>query len=220
MKSNAVLTTLALAGCLALPAVAGSPPDTAQPLAVRSDGGLTGLDKVRRRADGTQVIEGTLGGQGALAGGGKRVIEGRVAPGNSPGCVTDQGNVVFEGSSRLEIEIGGATPCSGHDQYSVNQSLTLNGATLNVVLFGGFTPQAGQSFDILNWGTLTGTFGRVNLPALPQGLSWDTSELYTQGVLAVVDPSTSNADVPLPLWAVGLLGAALLAPMWRRRRQS
>lgn len=220
MESRFWAPTLALAGCLTWPAVAAPRPDTAQLVAARPDGGLTGLDKDRRRADGAQVVDGTLGGQGTVTGSGTRVIRGRVAPGNSPGCVTDQGNVVFEGGARLEIEIGGATPCSGHDQYSVNLSLTLNGPTLNVVLFGGFTPQAGQAFDILNWGTLTGSFSTVTLPALPPGLSWDDSQLYTQGVLGVIDPMASNADVPLPLWALALLGAAVLGPVWRRSRQS
>jgi hypothetical protein len=49
----------------------------------------------------------------------------------------------------------------------------------------GFTPAAGNSFDILDWGTLSGTFSTINLPAL-SGLAWNTSQLYSTGVLSVV----------------------------------
>ena len=59
------------------------------------------------------------------------------------------------------------------------------GGTLNVSLINGFSPAAGQSFDILNWGSLSGTFAALSLPVLP-GRAWNTSQLYTTGVLSVV----------------------------------
>jgi hypothetical protein len=192
----------------------------AQPVASgagRASTGLRGLEQASRRADGAWVIGGTLSGNGAIAGPGTRVITGKVAPGNSPGCVSDQGNVVFEGSASLEIEIGGTTPCSQFDQYSVALRLTLNGPTLNVLLINGFVPSAGQRFRVLSWGTLVGTFRLVNTPALPAGLSWDTSSLYTSGELAVVGPADAG-EVPLPAWSLGLLGAGLMAVLARRRR--
>jgi len=175
--------------------------------------GITGLDQAIRRPDGAQVITGTLGGNGVIRDQGTRIIQGKVAPGNSPGCVTDQGNVTFEGSAWLEIELGGTTVCTGYDQYTVNLSLTLNSPTLKVLLIDGFVPAAGQRFDILNWGTLTGTFGKLELPALPVDLAWDTSKLYTTGELAVV----TTGDVPLPAWALAVLGGGLLWPALRRR---
>ena len=74
----------------------------------------------------------------------------------------------------------------------------------------GFTPSAGQSFDLFE-GAMTGNFSQVNLPALPNGLSWDAENLYTAGVVRVVpEPST------LALLAVGAV--ALLAHRCRRRR--
>lgn len=195
-------------------------PGTGVGVGMSGKAGITGLDKAKRRADGAWVVEGTLAGEGVIPGPGRRVIRGKVAPGNSPGCVTDQGHVTFEGSAWLEIELGGPAACSGYDQYTVNLSLTLNSPRLEVSLFGGFVPEAGQSFDILNWGTLSGAFGVVNLPALPAGLSWDQSQLHTHGVLTVLGPESSDADVPLPLWAVGLMGAGILAPLLRRDRHT
>lgn len=39
---------------------------------------------------------------------------------------------------------------------------------------------------VLDFASLTGTFGTLNLPALLAGLSWNTSQLYTAEVLRVV----------------------------------
>jgi len=187
-------------------------------LAAPGPSGVKGLASAKRRADGALVIDGTLSGHGTVPGTGTRVITGKVSPGHSPGCVTDQGNVVFEGGATLEIEIGGTTPCTQFDRYSVALSLTLNGPTLNVLLINGFVPAAGQRFDILDWGTLTGTFGRVNLPPLPAGLTWNTAALYTTGELAVVGPPpVAEADVPLPAWALGVLGASLAVALGLRK---
>jgi hypothetical protein len=198
---------------------AGGAAGTTHSAASSAAPGLRGLENATRRADGAMVINGTLSGNGTVAGNGTRVFTGKVAPGNSPGCVSDQGNVVFEGGASLEIEIGGITPCTQFDQYSVALTLTLNGPTLNVLLINGFVPASGQRFRFLIWGTLVGNFGRVNLPALPSGLSWDTTRLYTSGELAVVGPNGLNdGEAPLPAWSLGLLGAGLLAVLARRRR--
>jgi hypothetical protein len=56
---------------------------------------------------------------------------------------------------------------------------------LKVSLVNSFTPSAGQTFDVLDWGTLSGTFSAIQLPALSAGLSWNTSQLYTTGTLSV-----------------------------------
>jgi hypothetical protein len=170
--------------------------------------GVTGLAGAVQRADGAWMVHATLGGHGDIADPGTRVIQGKVAPGSSPGCVTDQGNVVFEAGAQLEIELGGTTACTGYDRYAVALSLSLRGPTMNVVLINGFVPAAGQRFDVLDWGTLTGTFGTVNLPALPHGLTWDTTALHTSGEIAVVAP-VADSDVPLPAWAIVLLGSGL-----------
>ncbi|MCA9232550.1 MAG: hypothetical protein KDA57_18015 [Planctomycetales bacterium] len=118
------------------------------------------------------------------------VNEGGVySPGTSPGISTAT-SVNFEsgsfasGAPQLTMEIGGTTLGTEYDQLDVSGLLSLGGA-LNVVLINGFSPLAGQSFDILNWGTLAGTFQQVNLPTLAGGLAWNTSQLYTTGVLSV-----------------------------------
>jgi hypothetical protein len=61
--------------------------------------------------------------------------------------------------------------------------LSLGGA-LNVSLINNFTPAPGQAFDILDWGSRSGTFASINLPML-SGLAWNTSQLYTSGMISV-----------------------------------
>ena len=58
------------------------------------------------------------------------------------------------------------------------------GGTLKVSLINGFQPLAGNSFDILDWGTLSGTFSAIQLPTITTGI-WNTTQLYTSGVLSI-----------------------------------
>jgi T5SS/PEP-CTERM-associated repeat protein len=123
------------------------------------------------------------------------VNEGGVySPGNSPGIgsaasVDFQSGLFTSGAPRLIMELGGTTPGTEYDQLRVAGALTLNG-TLDVQLVdvggGTFSPHAGNSFDLLDWGSLSGTFSAIQLPALSGSLAWNTSQLYTSGVLSVV----------------------------------
>jgi hypothetical protein len=98
--------------------------------------------------------------------------------------VTFDNNVSFSASASVDIELGGLAAGTQHDKVAVNGALALGGA-LNVTLVNYFAPQAGNTFDILDWGSLSGTFDTVQLPALAAGLTWNTSQLYTTGVLSV-----------------------------------
>ena len=143
------------------------------------------------------------------------------ARGDTTACVSNAGNVVFQASSTLNIELIGTTRCSGYDSYTVGQTLTLQGATLNVTLGNGFVPAAGQSFQILSWKTLSGTFGTLNLPPLGAGSAWNTGALYTTGTISVTGPVVTGGaatDGPLPPWSFVALGAGFLGIAQRRLR--
>ena len=108
---------------------------------------------------------------------------GTFSPGLSPTILT-VGNVALSATSTLIMELGGTSPGSGYDQIQSSGTLAFDG-TLQMSLINGFTPIAGQSFNLFDWMSTSGTFDTLQLPTLA-GLTWNTSQLYTTGVLSVV----------------------------------
>jgi fibronectin-binding autotransporter adhesin len=138
----------------------------------------------------------TLTGAGSISGAVQ--MNGTWAPGNSPGLVTVNSNVVLAGS--LDIELGGlqratsSTSGSGcYDALDATGGLVLGGA-LNVVLTNSFVPAPGNSFEILRYGQLSGVFGAVNLPAFDNGLGWQRVTTGTSMTL-VAARSAMSIDV-------------------------
>jgi hypothetical protein len=136
------------------------------------------------------IFLGSLSGSGGSSGGGDIFFLGDLRPGNSPASVTFDNNVTFAHGA-LDVEIGGTSIGSQYDHIKVTGSLSLGG-TLKVSTINSFTPAAGQSFDLLDWGTLAGAFNAIQLPTLPLGLSWNTSQLYATGVLSVVAQASAD----------------------------
>ena len=108
---------------------------------------------------------------------------------------------------RLLMEIAGTSRGSEYDVLIVVGHAALNGV-LEVALLDGFEPTAGDSFDLLDVGSLTGVFDHLELPELTSGLDWDTSKLYVNGSLSIV---------PEP-YGVMLLVAGMTAFLSARRR--
>ncbi|RMH13788.1 MAG: hypothetical protein D6698_13530 [Gammaproteobacteria bacterium] len=109
------------------------------------------------------------------------VITGTDSPGFSPATVY-RGSVSYAGN--LEVEIGG-TSVGDFDKIVHSGTATLGGI-LDVLLINGFTPSAGDSFDILDWTTVAGNFSTLNLPLLGDSLDWDTSGLLIDGTISVI----------------------------------
>ena len=176
--------------------------------------GIHGLENAKKRPDGTLVVTDKLSGNGTINA--KHVLtKGPVAPGNSPGCLSIGGDWTFDFSSPLGIEIAGVIPCDEHDQLSVGGTLTISNSTLTIVLSGiapapVFEPALGNTFNILNFGSIAGTFGTIDTSGavLPEPLVWDFSQLYLTGELIV--SVTQYADGDLAPWdnPDGLINAA------------
>lgn len=73
---------------------------------------------------------------------------GKIAPGESPGCLST-GNITFEEGAIYEFEIGGTTVCSQYDQIDVTGTVTINDGTLDIVLLDSYDPKTGDSFVII-----------------------------------------------------------------------
>lgn len=100
-----------------------------------------------------------LKGSGLIAG--NVVNNGTVAPGNSPGVLTVNGNFTQSSTGTLEIEIGSL---SLFDQLLISGNASLAG-TLAVVPFDGFVLEYGQQFEFLQAGSVSGSFDQVTAPA-------------------------------------------------------
>ncbi len=161
--------------------------------------------EIRTSLGSFSLFYGSIEGNGDFTGPGIVMVEGDLRPGNSPGEVHFAGNMALGSGATLEIELGSAE----YDRVLVDGTLSLDG-TLDVVLWDGFTPHAGDTFDILDWGELaTGSeFETVNLPPLSY-ISWDDSLLYTTGVLSVVVidplPGDANLDGEVDVTDLGIL---------------
>lgn len=132
----------------------------------------------------------SLIGTGTLAA--NLVNNGTVSPGNSAGIITVDGDYTQQSDGVLEIQLGGTTPGTGHDQLVVSGAAILNGR-LNVTILPGFTPQAGDTFFIVNHLTSgTGNFSVENLPVLPGGLMFEIGYADPGVTLTVVGGSTDS----------------------------
>ncbi|CAN5383688.1 hypothetical protein BH09VER1_BH09VER1_07200 [soil metagenome] len=133
----------------------------------------------------------TLSGSGSILASGKTLsLAGTLAPGNSPGTLTVTGGLSLESTSVSNFEING-TGAGQFDRLVDNGLLTLGG-TLN--LSTGYSATIGNTVDLFDWTTLSGTFASITGTSLGGGLSWDTSNLYTNGTITVVpEPSTTHA---------------------------
>ena len=142
---------------------------------------------------GEAVFLGAFTGFGGGTGGGDIIFKGDIRPGNSPATVEFENKVALGTGATLHIEVGGTLPGLQYDQVQVTGSLSLDG-TLAVSLINGFSPALGNTFDILDWMSRTGTFDTLQLPTLVGGLAWNASELYTNGVLSVGLAGDYNSD--------------------------
>ena len=178
-----------------------------------------------------QTLKKTVLGNGTILGSvsvaGVAGLETTVAPGqasysvtvNPPAITTNRagklnvGNLAFGDNSVLAIDIFGLARGvdGGYDVLNVSGNLDLSGVLDSLVVSSTYAFVGGESFDIMDWGSQSGTFNTVTLPALAGGLSWDTSNLYTTGTINVVVPEPAT-------WVMLMLAAMGLGMYWRRSR--
>jgi hypothetical protein len=99
------------------------------------------------------------------------LITGTDAPGLSPAAV-NRGSVSYNGT--LEIELGGLNAGGEFDQLNhiLGSGIADLGGTLDVQFINGFTPSAGDTFEIITAANVIDTFDTLILPSLPGDLLW------------------------------------------------
>ncbi|MBK8098034.1 MAG: autotransporter-associated beta strand repeat-containing protein [Planctomycetes bacterium] len=74
----------------------------------------------------------------------------------SAGTLTITGTYTQTAVGTLDIDLGGLIPGSGHDRLAISGAATFAGS-LQGSLIGGFTPNPGDFFDAITYGSRTGT---------------------------------------------------------------
>jgi hypothetical protein len=145
---------------------------------------MSGADYVQ--SAGTTTVDGTLVAPnvdlngGSLTGSGTiqaNVINaGTVAPGDTVGTLTIQGNYTQTANGVLLIQIGGA---NAYGQLAVTGTATLAG-TLQVSFVNGYVPAVGTDFEILTFADNVGSFTNevgLSLPPLHLDPVWHSDSL-------------------------------------------
>ncbi|MGB8543007.1 MAG: hypothetical protein WCD49_15360 [Candidatus Acidiferrales bacterium] len=139
---------------------------------------------------------GTVAGAATLSGA-LDLTGGTINPGDGIkkiGVLNISGSYAESGAGVLNIDLDGATADIKYDVLNVSGAATLGG-TLDVDTLTGFTLAAGDSFDILNYASETGTFTTLNLPTLTGGDTWNVNYAGNGGtelILTVDGPAVSK----------------------------
>jgi autotransporter-associated beta strand protein len=180
-------------------------------------------------ASAQNVVVGT---SGALGGSGtinrNVTVNGILAPGNSPGLLTVNGNVTLSSTALFSAELNGNTAGTGYDQLAVNGGVTLGSAALTIVpgFAAAFTDRI---FIVVNDAAdaISGTFN-----GLAEGASVSFvfgGDTYT-GLITYVADSTTNSlsggnDIALHSFAIpepsaGMVLVVLAGLAVARRRRA
>lgn len=103
---------------------------------------------------------------------------------------TDASSVISQFSVTGNVDLGNASFAVAWDPASMGNTSQLTKGT------------SFQFFDIQEGGSLNGQFTTLNLPQLNPGLIWDTSKLYTDGLLSIINASMGDGErIASALWS-------------------
>jgi hypothetical protein len=160
------------------------------------DGTMAINNKLTTAGGTVDVQQGMISGNGSIAGDVDN--GGTISPGNSPGVLVIEGDLRQGEGGSILIELSGTAAGSQYDILQVDGRLSADG-TLEVSLLDGFQPSLSDTFDILDFGSLSGGFDRVILPDLVGTLGWDDSSLLVDGSISVVPEPTTIIPLCLGL---------------------
>ncbi|MCA9263593.1 MAG: hypothetical protein KDA60_07075 [Planctomycetales bacterium] len=124
------------------------------------------------------VMTGSTSIRGSLS-----VTHGALRPGDGVGLFTISEDLILSTDSVLQMEIRSSAQ-DQFDQLLVGGETWLDG-TLELTALDADALRPGDTFQLIETRAIHGTFSSLRLPAVA-GLTWDTSQLYTQGVISIV----------------------------------
>ena len=140
----------------------------------------------------TAVRSGGMATRSTISNGSQFTNTGAIAPGALrresgilPTVVTS-GALPIGTEGRLEIELGGTEPGTGYDRLDVEGVVALSGE-LAISLLDGFTPELGQTFEVMTFTSRTGEFDTLTGTSLGNGLGLLPSYTDTSVILTVVE---------------------------------
>jgi hypothetical protein len=116
----------------------------------------------------------------------------------SAAIVPAEGVFTIARNSTMQVDLAGTTPGSGYDQLASTGTVSITTTTntrLEVSRVAGFFPTPGQSFTLITaTESLTGNFGTVQLPDVPQGLSWTQSQTANSLSISLMGSIAADFD--------------------------
>ncbi|MBN1517199.1 VCBS domain-containing protein [Candidatus Sumerlaeota bacterium] len=95
---------------------------------------------------------------------------GLLNPGNTTGTLTVTGDFISEAGGTVAFHLGGYTAGTEFNQMSVGGAITLNGGTVTVDCFNGFTPALHDDFLLIAGPQPTGIFDNLIVTGGPIGV--------------------------------------------------
>ncbi len=155
--------------------------------------GTTTVSGILAASGGVNVSGGSVFGIGTVTAN-IDVTGGLLSPGagsKKAGELGVSGNYAQSGAGAFDVDLGGVTAGTQYDVLNITSTASLGG-TLDVDLISGFKPAVGETFDIMDYTSETGTFATLNLPKLTGGDTWSISYNATGVVLTVDGPTAAD----------------------------
>jgi len=159
-------------------------------------GGTTNVTGILNTTGGANVTGGSVFGIGTITGN-IDLTGGLLSPGaatKKAGELTVKGTYAQSGAGAFDVDLGGTKAGTQYDVLDITSTATLGGV-LNVDLISGFKPTVGETFDVMDYTSETGTFTTLNLPKLTGGDTWSISYNATDAVLTVDAPAAAQGSV-------------------------
>lgn len=134
----------------------------------------------------TVGADGTLGGTGTVP---STTVSGALAPGNSIGTITVNGNLTFNAGSTYQVEVAGAA----NDRTNVTGTATLSGTTR--ATYSGSTFTRAPNTILSATGGLSGTFQSLTTSGLPSFLFGTLGYSATNVTLGLQSAMVSTAGL-------------------------